>query len=69
MQEAPREPFTARERDVLRELALGGSYADVALALTISENTVKTHVSAPYRKLGVLRRGEALRVARQTGLV
>jgi LuxR family maltose regulon positive regulatory protein len=57
--------LTPRERDVLAELALGGSYADVAAALFLSENTVKTHLTSIYRKLGVDRRGEALRVARE----
>ena len=54
---------------MLRELALGGSYADVARALFVTENTVKSHVSSLYRKLGVERRAEALRRARETGLI
>jgi LuxR family maltose regulon positive regulatory protein len=54
---------------VLRELALGGSYAEIAGALYITPNTVKTHVLHIYRKLGVERRGEALRRARELGLI
>ena len=44
--------LTAREHDVLHELALGGSYADIAQVLYITENTVKTHLASLYRKLG-----------------
>ena len=62
-------PLTAREADVLRELALGGEYADVAQALFVSENTVKTHIGRLYRKLGAERRADALRTARARGLL
>jgi ATP/maltotriose-dependent transcriptional regulator MalT len=61
--------LTARERDVLHELALGGSYADIAQVLYITENTVKTHLASLYRKLGATRRADALRSARQAGLL
>ena len=61
--------LTARERDVLHELALGGSYADIAQVLYITENTVKTHLASLYRKLGATRRADALRTARQAGLL
>ena len=54
---------------MLRELALGGSYHDVARVLYVTDNTVKTHVSALYRKLGVERRADALRRAREIGLI
>jgi ATP/maltotriose-dependent transcriptional regulator MalT len=62
-------PLTRREHDVLAELSLGGSYADVADALFVSENTVKTHLSSVYRKLGVDRRVDALRIAREHHLL
>jgi ATP/maltotriose-dependent transcriptional regulator MalT len=61
--------LTRRERDVLTELSMGGSYGDVARALFVSENTVKTHLASVYRKLGVERRGDALRAAREAGLL
>jgi DNA-binding CsgD family transcriptional regulator len=61
--------LTARERDVLHELALGGAYADIARNLFVTENTVKTHVISVYRKLGVDRRADALRRAREIGLL
>ena len=65
----PPQALTGREAEVLRELALGGSYQDVARVLYVTENTVKTHVSAVYRKLGVERRADALRRAREVGLI
>ena len=65
----PPQTLTGREAEVLRELALGGSYQDVAQVLYVTENTVKTHVSAVYRKLGVERRADALRRAREIGLI
>jgi ATP/maltotriose-dependent transcriptional regulator MalT len=65
----PLTRLTDREADVLRELALGGSYTDIAHALFVTENTVKTHLSAVYRKLGVAGRSPALREARVRGLI
>lgn len=61
--------LTPREREVLERLALGGGNADLARSLFVSENTVKTHLASIYRKLGVDRRVDALRVARSRGLV
>jgi DNA-binding CsgD family transcriptional regulator len=56
--------LSAREREVLDELARGSTYADIAANLFISKNTVKTHVSALYTKLEVGSRSDALRSAR-----
>jgi ATP/maltotriose-dependent transcriptional regulator MalT len=61
--------LTAREADVLDQLALGSSYAEIAQALYITENTVKTHLMSLYRKLGVEKRSAALRVARSVELM
>jgi DNA-binding CsgD family transcriptional regulator len=61
--------LTAREADVLDQLALGSSYTEIAQALYITENTVKTHLMSLYRKLGVEKRSAALRVARTVGLI
>jgi LuxR family transcriptional regulator, maltose regulon positive regulatory protein len=60
--------LTAREADVLDQLALGNSYNEIAEALFITENTVKKHLMSLYRKLGVERRSAALWVARATDL-
>lgn len=67
--EGTHEPVTARERDVLRWLAAGRSYDDIAQALTVSPNTVRTHVRALYRKLGVHNRTLAVQAAARLGLV
>ncbi len=61
--------LTARELEVLQQLALGGGNADLARALFVSENTVKTHLASIYRKLEVDRRVDALRAARALGLL
>ncbi|MFG1906261.1 LuxR C-terminal-related transcriptional regulator [Kribbella sp. NPDC048928] len=61
--------LTAREAEVLDQLALGNSYTEIAKALFITENTVKTHLMALYRKLGAEKRSAALRVARGVGLL
>jgi DNA-binding CsgD family transcriptional regulator len=45
--------LTERETDVLQELVAGASYKEIALHLSISLDTVKTHVSRVYRKVGV----------------
>ncbi|MGW6129881.1 LuxR C-terminal-related transcriptional regulator [Cellulomonas sp. NPDC055163] len=61
--------LTGRELAVLHGLADGLSYTEVAHTLFITPNTVKTHVSSLYRKLGVERSAQALRVARQLGVL
>jgi LuxR family maltose regulon positive regulatory protein len=61
--------LTAREREVLRALAGGGSTSVVAHRLHVSANTVRTHVKALYRKLGVQCRDAALARAAELGLL
>jgi DNA-binding CsgD family transcriptional regulator len=65
----PAVDLTRREREVLAELSRGRSNGAMARALFVSENTVKTHLASVYRKLGVDRRADALRVARERGLL
>jgi two-component system response regulator DesR len=60
-------PFTARERDVLDAVRGGGSVADIAAALFLSEGTVRNYVSAVIAKTGTRNRMEALRVADERG--
>jgi len=62
-------PLTVRERAVLRGLADGLSYADLAQSLFITPNTVKTHVGSLYRKLGVETGLQAVRTARRHGML
>lgn len=61
--------LSGRERDVLRRLALMMSTEEIAADLYVSVNTVKTHLKSAYRKLAVNRRGDAVRRARDLGLL
>jgi DNA-binding NarL/FixJ family response regulator len=63
------ERLTARERDVLAELARGRSNREIARLFGVSEKTVKTHVSAVLRKLSVQDRTQAALHAVREGLV
>jgi DNA-binding CsgD family transcriptional regulator len=75
---APFEPNTrvqqtlgisARELEVLDLLAAGRSNKEIAGRLGVSPNTVKTHVAKLYDKLDVKRRTEAIRRARELGML
>lgn len=66
---AGRKELTPRERDVLTEVAGAHSNRWVAERLGLSEATVKFHLSAIYRKLGVHNRTEAATWAVSHGLV
>jgi len=63
------EALTEREKDVLKLMAQGRSNKEIAGALTISERTVKFHVSSILGKLGAGNRTEAVTIAAQRGLV
>jgi LuxR family maltose regulon positive regulatory protein len=60
---------SARELDVLLRVARMMTTEEVAADLCLSVNTVKTHLKSVYRKLGVTRRGEAVRRARRLSLL
>ncbi|MQA06130.1 MAG: response regulator [Streptosporangiales bacterium] len=60
--------LTAREREVLAELARGRSNREIARAFRLAEKTVKTHVSNVLMKLGVADRTQAALYAQRHGL-
>lgn len=61
--------ISPRELAVLQELAAGHSDKEIAARLSVSPNTVKTHVSRLFDKLGARRRTDAIHKARELGIV
>lgn len=57
------------KRDVLRLMARGYTNMEIARKLTLSEKTVRNYISIIYTKLQINSRGEAIVLARQSGLV
>jgi DNA-binding NarL/FixJ family response regulator len=63
------ERLTARETEILKLMASGISNRAIADALSLSEGTVKNHVSSVFSKLGVTDRTNAVLRAIAKGLV
>ncbi len=61
--------ITARELEVLELIAAGHATREIAEQLHISENTVKTHASRVFDKLGASRRTQAVQKAREQRLI
>ena len=64
----PELSLTHRERDILALLAEGRSNREIAQTLYLSEKTVKAHLAAIFRKLGVTNRTQAAMAAVQLGI-
>jgi two-component system response regulator DesR len=64
---AGENPLTPRETDVLRVARDGGTVADIAAAMHLSEGTVRNHLSAAIGKTGARTRAEAVRIAGSNG--
>jgi len=61
--------ITRREFEVLELIARGMSNREIAGQLYVSENTVKTHSSRVFDKLGARRRTQAVQLAKELGLL
>ena len=61
--------ITRREMEILELVAVGMSNREIAEKLFVSENTVKTHCSRAFDKLGARRRTEAVQLGKKFGLL
>jgi len=61
--------ITRRELEILELMAQGMSNREIAEKLYVSENTVKTHSSRVFDKLGARRRTQAVQLGREFGLL
>ena len=61
--------MTPRELEVLQLIADGLSNKEMAERLFVSENTIKTHTSRVFDKLGASRRTQAVQLAKSQGLI
>jgi len=64
---AGESPLTPREVEVLRAAQAGGSVADIARAVHLSEGTVRNHLSAAIGKTSARNRADAVRIADEQG--
>jgi len=68
-QRNPKRELTSRERDVLRLLADGNTNEQMGALLTISPQTVRTHVQKAMEKLGATTRVQAVAIALRESLI
>jgi len=61
--------LTPREIEILEKLPSGDTILEIAAALFVTESTIKTHLSAIYRKLNAENRVQAINNARKFGLL
>jgi two-component system NarL family response regulator len=71
--EAPKtdvpSPLTEREHEVVKLLASGKTYKQVANALQVSQSTIRNHLHNVYHKLEVVDRAQAVIVSREHGWI
>ena len=60
--------ITNRELEILKLIAQGMSNREIAGKLYVSENTIKTHCSRTFEKLGAKRRTQAVQLGKEFGL-
>jgi DNA-binding CsgD family transcriptional regulator len=68
-QKRDRLGITRRELEILELIAQGLSNREIAGKLFVSENTVKTHCSRAFDKLGARRRTQAVQLGKELGLL
>jgi ATP/maltotriose-dependent transcriptional regulator MalT len=61
--------ITDRELEILTLIARGHSNREIATQLFVSENTIKTHCSRAFDKLGAARRTQAVQLCKELGLL
>src|SRR3954462_8399771 len=61
--------ITDREMEILELIAAGLSTREMAQRIPVSENTVKTHASRVFAKLGARRRTQAVQLGKEQGLI
>jgi two-component system response regulator DesR len=60
-------PLTEREREILAATTEQATVADIAAAVSLTEGTVRNHLSSAIQKVGARNRAEAARIARDKG--
>lgn len=65
----PPSPLTLREAEILQMITGGATNREIAAQLSLSENTVKTHITHILEKLQVSSRSEAVTLAQQNGWI
>jgi DNA-binding NarL/FixJ family response regulator len=62
-------PMSTREVEVLRLLAKGMVYKQIATAMNLSTSTVRTHLHNVYKKVGAMDRAQAVLIATERGWI
>jgi PAS domain S-box-containing protein len=66
---APAKPLTPRELEIVREIAMGRRWHEIAADLFITQSTVKTHVRNAMRKLGARSQAQLVAITLAAGLL